>query len=145
MATFALTGVTGLVGSHLLFEIIKQNVHQLNRTRILLLGRDEEEGSLRERVAEIFRQGGYSYLGDAVYDPAELTHFLSHQVICIHFPLDREEALPAADWQALRGTPIDFFFHLAALPDLRNRPETEVSVMNVNFAGTQRVLDLGAR
>lgn len=135
-----------MVGSHLLFEIIKQNVHQLSRTRILLLGRDKGEGeSLRERVAEIFRQGGYSYLGDAVYDPAGLAHFLHHQLVYIHLPLDREITLPAAHWQALRETPIDFFFHLAALPDLRNRPETEANVMNVNFVGTQRVLDLVGR
>ncbi|MBC7923652.1 MAG: SDR family oxidoreductase [Ferruginibacter sp.] len=140
-----MTGITGLIGSHLLFEIVKQNLFQLDRIRVIVLGRSKGEVPLRERVIRIFGAGGYSYLGNAPYDPREVAHFLGHQLVCIDLSLDQEAVIPAAHWQALRGAPIDFFFHLAALPDLRNRPETEANVMNVNFAGTQRVLDLVAQ
>ena len=145
MTTFVLTGVTGLVGSHLFFELIKQHASQLSRIRIIVLGRNKAGKSLRERIIDIFSKGGYSYLGNAAYDPREVDHFLRQQLVCLDVPLDREAVLSPADWKALHQTPIDYFFHLAALTDLRNRPETGTKVMKVNFAGTKRLLDLVAQ
>jgi nucleoside-diphosphate-sugar epimerase len=140
MTTFALTGATGLVGSHLLFEIVKQNLNRLSQIRIYVLGRHKAGKSLQERLINLFAQSGYSYLGTG-YDPRELDHFLRHQLIGLELSLDQPAGFSAA-LQALRHTPIDYFFHLAALPDLRDRPETEAKVMRVNYTGTQRLLDL---
>lgn len=142
MTTYALTGATGLVGSHLLFEIIKQNLDRLGQIRIIVMGRQKAGKSLHERMGYLFKQSGYAYLGSVGYDPKELADFLQHRLVCLDLALDQPMGFSPTAMQTLRSYPIGYFFHLAALPDLRDRPETEAKVMEVNYFGTLRLLDL---
>ena len=59
----AITGVTGLVGRNLLFEIIKQNMNALEDLEIFVFGRGSGDVTLQERVEEIIKQDGVLYLG----------------------------------------------------------------------------------
>ena len=142
MTTYALTGATGLVGSHLVFEIIKQNLDRLGQIRILVMGRPKAGKSLHERMVDLFKQSGYSYLGPADYDPKELADFFKHGLVCLDLALDQPAGISPTALQTLRRYPVDYLFHLAALPDLRDRPETEAKVMEVNHTGTRRLLEL---
>ncbi|MCS7003956.1 MAG: SDR family oxidoreductase [Cytophagales bacterium] len=146
MTNIAITGATGLVGRHLIFEIIQQNLHQLENIRLFILGRNNEKHSLEQRFTDIIASEGFSYwnLDPTEYD--KIFCFLENQVKYIHTHL--EAHIPIVDPSELaqiKETPIDYFFHLAALPDLRNTPATEQRVMQANFLGTKRLLELLAK
>ena len=60
---FAITGATGLLGSNLVWEIIKQNYANLDLLQIIWLGREKGRFSLKQRIASLVDQEGCSYLG----------------------------------------------------------------------------------
>lgn len=52
----AMTGATSLLGRNLLFEIFKENIHDLDRLELILLGRAKESQTLRDRVREMVQR-----------------------------------------------------------------------------------------
>jgi len=139
----AITGSTGLLGRHLFFEILKQRqAGKLpENLKIFLLGRSNAAQSFAERMRKAFQEEGLSYLG--LTADAPLTLFEAH-VHALEADLDTEKLLlsPEEDLKKLQEKPLDFFFHLAALPDLRNSPKTAEKVQKFNVEGTKNTLAL---
>ena len=141
MTTFALTGATGLIGSNLVWEIVKNNLDHLDQIRILWFGRASAEDTLMQRITQMVETEGWQYFSPE-YDQA-----LVQQVCSIIQPIDMDLRLPKLgisqeDYEILTREKIDYFYHLAACSDLRSTPAAEIHVPEVNLEGTNRILEL---
>lgn len=140
---FAITGATGLLGSNLLFEIVKRNISGLDKIEIIILGRGKNNLAIEQRIKDLMVNEGSSYLGlskDEILD----TPFLFKNVIrCVHLDLDKPDlGISAEDYDYLKASPIDIVFHVAALTDFRSSEETIKALRRTNVMGTEGVLDL---
>jgi len=138
----ALTGATGLLGRNLLFEILKQNLGNLDDLEIIVLGRPVHTAPLDNRLHEIFKDDGYSYIE---IDPKDLRIIQQIQqcIVPISFDLTKDNLdISPKDLKILKEEKIDHFFHVAALTDFRAGTSVEAKLRDVNVKGTQRVLAL---
>jgi len=133
----AITGATGLLGRNLLFEIIKQNLENLDSLELYVLGRRSGGTSIQQRIADIVRKDGLLYIG---LDRAD------EILRCIHpmeMDLNKEKLRLSDDnYKKLKTNPIDFFFHIAALTDFRKTPLVAKSLYNTNVYGTKKIIEL---
>lgn len=141
MTTFALTGATGLIGSNLVWEIVKNNLDRLDQIRILWLGRSSTEDTLMQRITQMVETQGWQYFSSN-YDQT-----LVEQVCSIISPIEMDLRLPKLgisqeDYKILTDEKIDYFYHFAASSDLRSTSVADARVSEVNFEGTNRVLEL---
>ncbi|MCU0641106.1 MAG: SDR family oxidoreductase [Candidatus Margulisbacteria bacterium] len=139
----ALTGATGLLGRNLLFEIIKQNLSDLDSLEILILGRSVKENSLDNRLESIIDKEGSYYLGfNGHLDDVNKLNIFRHSVP-IFFDLTHEHlGISDESLQILKRKPIDLFIHIAALTDFRAGHSVEQKLYDVNVNGTKQVIDL---
>ncbi len=141
---FALTGGTGLLGSNLLFEIIKNNLENLDNIKIFFLARNEEFmfKSLGERIREILLKDGVYYLG---IDP-EYTSIIEKILNCIipiPFELTKTNlGISEQSYSQMKEEKIDYFFHSAALTDFRDNLDVQMKLDEINIIGTLRVINL---
>jgi len=139
----AITGATGLLGRNLLFEILKQNLSNLDDLTIFVLGRSEKEHTLRERIKEILIKDGFNYLNINENEKEEKLKEFENTIVPILFDLSREKLnLRNNDFEKLKKKKIDFFFHVAALTDFRNTPSAIKGLDEINIRGTNRLLEL---
>ena len=61
----AITGATGLLGRNLLFEILKNNLRNLDNLQIFILGRSHEGCSLNQRLSDIILNDGLEYIASS--------------------------------------------------------------------------------
>lgn len=143
---FALTGGTGLLGRNLLFEILKQNIDNLDDTEIFVFGRGKDKFSLEARLKQIITEDGSYYLG---FTPETISPTLLNKIFSIIIPIIFDLTAPdlgidSADFEKLKKGPIDYFFHLAALTDFRSGPAVEAKLKEINFEGTKKICSLVA-
>ncbi len=139
----AITGATGVVGRHLLFELIKQHTGRLDRLEVLVLGRGDAGASLRERMRQIVLEDGTPYVLGEGRGTGGLSEFCTERIRCVDMDLERDDlALSPHDLRRLRAEPIDCFLHSAALTDLRNTPAVAAAARETNLLGTRRLLSL---
>src|SRR5687768_498092 len=115
----ALTGATGFLGRHLLFEIIKRNLAEVDRLEILVLGRSDGELPLRQRMQEVVLRDGLDYLGLAGDGSPDIVEGILHAITPVPLDLEGGELTGAARAHVARA-PIDLAIHCAALTDFRN-------------------------
>ena len=138
-----MTGATSLVGRIFLLEIIKQNLIDCQITSIVILGRCQKEKSIRQRIEEILLEDGSEYLGVSQTDFREIFAVWRERLTCFEFELDKDNLnMQPQDLEYLRSTPIDFFFHIAALTDFRDSSAVQVNLCTTNVAGMERILKL---
>jgi nucleoside-diphosphate-sugar epimerase len=145
MTTIAITGATGFLGRNLLFEVLKQHQHRLYSLQLFILGRSSRKQSLKARIADVYREDGSSYLAAGQDTDANiLAFFESPQVHYIETDLAAEEHIVADDGQfrTLKNALIDYFFHFAAMPDLRSTATAAEEVHRTNMQGTNKLLRL---
>jgi len=141
----AITGATGLLGRNLLFEIIKQNLDNLDSLKIFILGRNKFGVNIRQRVRQILLDDGFSYLSLSGERAEEVNTRLEDVITCIEADLDEHKMdIRPGDLGQLKAAPIDLFFHVAALTDFRNAPNVIDALKRTNFHGTQQVLELAS-
>ncbi len=148
MAKFriAITGVTGLVGRNLLFEIIKQNISNLDKLEIFVLGRHSKSADIRERIFNILKDDGVYYISSDCNVREMVLQTMDSFIKCISIKLEEPSlSLKDDDFRKLSKEPIDIFFHLAALTDLRHGPIVERKVREINVNGTLHILSLISR
>ncbi|OGC21540.1 hypothetical protein A2291_02725 [candidate division WOR-1 bacterium RIFOXYB2_FULL_42_35] len=139
----AITGATGLLGRNLVFEIIKQNINNLNDLEIIVLGRDEKNMVLSGRMKYILLEDGFDYLGIRDKERNQKLEEINKCIVSISFDLSKDKlAISDEDFAILKGKTIDYFFHLAALTDFRNTPKVRISLDEINIKGTNRILKL---
>ena len=134
-----MTGATGLLGRNILFEIIKQNLSQLDRVKIIILGRSTPSLTLHQRMQEIIVSDGLYYL-NAPHSGTLLKLAMS-TLVCIEFDIESGWVLPK-DHDYLNRTPFDYFFHLAAVSDFRKTELIKNKLYKINVTGTHHVLNL---
>lgn len=139
----AITGATGLIGRNLLFEIIKQNINNLNDVEIIVLGRNKDGTDIHSRIQDIVLSDGISYVSATKSQYAQVKDYCKTGIKSVCADLDANKlGLGRDDFSYLKSSPIDLFFHLAALTDLRNTPVIEKALEKTNVTGTQQVIDL---
>ncbi len=133
-----MTGSTGLLGRNLLFEILKQNLNELDKLQIFTLGRPQKACPIGNRIENIIESDGHFYLNLNGSAPD-----LQKCIIPISFDLTKEDlGLSAEELELLKKQKIDYFFHVAALTDFRSDSRTKEKLENINVKGTQRLLRL---
>ncbi|NTU70007.1 NAD-dependent epimerase/dehydratase family protein [bacterium] len=140
---YALTGATGLVGSHLLWEILQQRVTDLESTQIFILGRGSKTQSLHARIKLLLQEGGLTYI--SLNKDIQQKILKAFDSICffVDFDLtDDRQRLPRRVMFELTRAPIDFFYHVGANTDLRDGGVVEASLLRTNVSGTQNILKL---
>jgi nucleoside-diphosphate-sugar epimerase len=141
-----LTGVTGLLGRNLLFEIIKQHFDDLPGIKIFLLGRSTKENDLITRIFDIIENDGMDYLAIDKAGYNDLRNTLSSIIHCINFELESNtDQLSHADENLLKIHGVDYFFHIASCTDFRSAENVKKKLWSVNVDGTMRVLQLAKK
>ena len=142
-----MTGATGLLGRNFLFEIIKQHLTELDTLKIFILGRSNQNESLKKRIETLLKEDGANYLN--IPPDSELHRYLIDKTIqCLPFELNtNENDFSQEDLQQLKVTPIDYIFHIASLTDFRSEKAVVDRLTQVNQKGTLKLLhflkDLG--
>ncbi len=139
----AITGATGLLGRNLLFEIIKQNLDRLDSLEIIALGRNKNSADIQHRIRDIILNDGLSYFSDDKSAVARIKDYCATGIKTVYADLDKDKlGLDRGDFNRLKEPAIDFFFHLAALTDLRYTPVVEEALRRTNIEGTRQILHL---
>ena len=138
-----ITGATGLIGRNLLFEIIKQNLNRLDDIEIIVLGRNKDGTNIGSRIRNIVLNDGLYYISPTESQRTIIEEYSKTQIKAIYADLDKDKlSLKQDDFNKLKSSPIDAFFHLAALTDLRYTPGVGEALEKTNVYGTQKILDL---
>lgn len=138
-----ITGATGLIGRNLLFEIIKQNLDNLHNVHIIVMGRDKDGLNIHQRIQEIVLSDGISYIASQKTNVNTIKEYCKTGIRSVYVDLDMQKlGLKNDDYIELKKEPIDFFFHLAALTDLRHTPKIEQALIRANICGTKQILEL---
>ena len=138
-----ITGATGLLGRNLLFEIIKQNLNRLDTVQIVVLGRNKDGTNIYERIRKIVLTDGLSYITPSKENVELIKQYCQTGIKAIYTDLDKENiGLKNEDYIELKQSTIDYFFHLAALTDLRSTPKIEQALNKTNIFGTRQILEL---
>lgn len=139
MVNIILTGATGLLGRNLLFEILKQNINHLDNLKIFTFIRCQDPNSVSKRIQDIIANDGCDYLGltDSSYEK------LTQCIIPIYYDLTQIQlGISLDDLCRLKAEKIDYFFHVAALTDLRGGAFIEKACLQINLIGTGKILQL---
>jgi nucleoside-diphosphate-sugar epimerase len=138
--TIAMTGATGLLGSNLLFEIIKQNIDNLDNLEIILFGRSQRNISYKLRISNMLSDECFYYLG-INYNEYLFKKILS-SIIIIESNFLVNNIIDKYDLNILQEKSIDYFFHIAAYTDFRSTPIVSKKLYEVNVNGTKQLLYL---
>jgi len=139
---YALTGVTGLLGRNVFFEIIKDNLINLDNIEIVILGRASKDESLSKRIENIFHSEGLNYLSVDSAKLRELNLFFETKITYVNIDLSSSEIITDAERIKLIGKSINYFFHIAASTDFRSDKKTIKRLHQQNVIGTSQVLEL---
>ncbi|HPS20293.1 MAG TPA: SDR family oxidoreductase [Candidatus Omnitrophota bacterium] len=136
-----LTGATGLLGRNLLFEILKRNLNHLDSLELFVLGRNNKEVTISQRIQRILSGDGYLYIG---IDPeSQKAKEINSSIKCISMNLDHHKLnMDPQDYEILKSKPIDVFFHVAACTDFRDTPNVVEMLKVINVEGTRHILEL---
>ena len=134
-----LTGATGLLGSHVLYELLKRHLGRLESLEIVLLGRRGGFPCLRTRIEAMLAAELADYVGRPL---AAWEHeWVSKHLRPVDFELGPEPEPVGEAERVLQEEPIDFFLHVAGLTDFRGAERLEAT----NVLGSQRLQDLLSR
>lgn len=139
----AITGATGLIGRNLLFEIIKQNLKSLDDLKIFVLGRSKCNIDIQKRIKKIIQEDGLFYLSLNKKEEDRVLDYCDVGIRGINIDLDAGKlGLTTDGIKELNESPIDIFFHLAAMTDLRHSSVIAKALIKTNVIGTQQILGL---
>lgn len=143
-----LTGVTGHLGRHVMFEYILRYWDNLDDLELVLLGRGNETANFERRIRSILLDDGLDYLkscGSRWTTKFRLTKFLRNNIRFIECHLDAPEmGLRAEDRQLLENLSIDQVFHVAALTEFGGTKSAEEKLSLNILQGTKCMLELAS-
>jgi len=141
----AITGATGVLGRNLLFELIKRRISCLDSLEIFVLGRGNGAADGHSRVRRMILRDGLAYLAAGRGASREIMRFVEQRIRSVEADLNRPQlGVRREDRRCLGAAPIDYFFHSAALTDLRNTRAARQRLHAVNVEGTKHVLSLAS-
>ena len=141
--TFVITGATGFLGSNFIQELLNFQEDELDHLNLIVLGRNTEDESLKNRVASLFGNSDYPYLTFEHHKKGkEKTKFLAQKAKYININLQKDDlGISDIDLANLKNIEIDYFFHIAALTDLRLTDLAREKNIESNYKGTHRILN----
>ncbi len=141
-----ITGATGLLGSNLLLEWVKQSLSNLESLHISVFGRQKNDRNLEVRVRDIvLGKEGLAYLKLTADDARVLNidKFLTRQIHYVDYDLDANDlGLSDRSLEKLRHTSFDYFYHIASRTDFRSTPSVKKLLYKTNYEGTKSILSL---
>jgi nucleoside-diphosphate-sugar epimerase len=141
-----ITGATGVVGRNLLFEFLKNSLADLGSLELIILGRSHEHASLARRVTGAILADGLPYVSPDGGAEHRIRDYCESGIRCIEIDLDQDGlSLTQKDLAYLKASPVDFFFHAAALTDLRSSGAVARAIHRTNVGGTLKILELVSR
>lgn len=137
----AITGVTGLLGSNLLVEIIQYFKNDLKNVGLILFGRNDENDTFANRIFNII---DCDYRDIFEIEQKEcIDHFLNENIRYIDINLCRRDlGLKNEDFEYLKKIKIDIFYHCGACTDFRNSSKVTKKLDEINIEGTKAILQL---
>lgn len=139
---YALTGVTGLFGRNVFFEIIKDNLEELSNIEFIILGRSSRNESLKKRIKNIFFSEGVNYLSVDDSNNRNFDKFFEENITYVDINLSRTEIISKTEREKLLGKSITYFMHIAAVTDFRTDPKVIETLNQQNVVGTAQILEL---
>ncbi len=138
-----ITGVTGLLGRNIFFELIKQNLDELDSLEMYILGRRTVSKSLDDRLWDILFNDGVDYIYGESCSSDALQEFFEDNIHPIEIDLDEETpCLDPDDLNLMKSGPIDYVIHVAAMTDIRSTAGVAYALHKSNVGGTQRLLEM---
>lgn len=138
----ALTGATGFIGRHLLFEIVKQNLSRLNDLKVFVLGRNSAKQNLAKRLIELFDEEAWTYLNVPKFFEKDIRNWLQTNLIGVEIDLKSEKLIDQENLRKIQSVPLDFFVHLAAVPNLQTTQKVAQETYEANVGGTRKIVQL---
>ncbi|WP_378186840.1 SDR family oxidoreductase [Aquimarina sp. W85] len=140
--TFVLTGITGHLGRHVFFEIIKDHMSDLDALKIFILGRSSKENSLSKRIEDILTTDGKDYLMLDSESMRKVKSFNATNVSYLDINLSGDELIGTDALAKLTNVQIDHFLHIAAATSFRTDDKTVQRLHATNVMGTSKILEL---
>jgi nucleoside-diphosphate-sugar epimerase len=140
--TYALTGVTGLLGRNVFFEIIKDNLKNLNNIEFVILGRSSTKESLKNRIENIFFGEGINYLSVDIKNHLEFDEFFESNITYVEINLSSSKIISETEREKLVGKSISNFLHIAASTEFGDDPIVIETLNQQNVTGTAQILAL---
>ncbi len=139
----ALTGGTGLLGSNLILEILKNNYKNLSDLEIIFFGRDSKEKKLSQRIYSIIKEDVLDYIDDPELEFSAIANWLEENTNYVNFDFaDPNIKVSDESIKMLKSKKIDFFFHVAALTNLWNDEKSKRDLDIINYQGTINIVNL---
>ncbi len=128
---------------NLLWEIIKNNISQLENIEIFILGRSKNGKSLSLRIEEKLKKDGVYYISSEKTQQEKVLKLFNVFCRFIEFDfVETNERVSNVNRWKLSSAPIDFFYHIGASTDLRGGELIESILLRTNIQGTQNILNL---
>lgn len=130
-----LTGVTGLIGRHVLYELLKKNIEGKHNGKIYLLIRSNKDQTARERLDDLLSHKFLpSYLEK--FDLNFLTSFTECIEGDLCEPTLRKQILEKIDKKEKIN-----IIHSAATTNLFHNEESKQSVIDINYNGSKNLMN----
>lgn len=124
---YLLTGVTGVLGSHILYELIYR-IHRNDYTgNLVVLVRPQANQSVEQRIDRLFAS---PLIPDYIRE-VDLSRIRTHHLRVIPFELNQ-----SIDWKAVLGSERYHLLHLAASVNLANTPAAHQETLQTNYEGS---------
>ena len=131
MNQILLTGATGNIGSHVLYELVNDFHHQNKKTKIFVVIRPTKTKTAKERlVSEVFNK-------DVVPEKIKefYQEFCTKQIEVIEGSIDNFTFPASAEKDLL-------IYHLAASVNLGTHPKAKEEITNINYAKTKAFFEI---
>lgn len=131
---FILTGATGVLGSHVFYELLLKLHHNGYKGKIVLLLRSKKDKTYTERFEELFSD---KLLPDYMLE-VDIMRICRDHIALVDFDLDNA---PAGDIPALLGNERYHLIHCAASVNLGNNPGAYEEIRRTNYLGTMNLIE----
>lgn len=129
---YVLTGTTGILGSHVLYELLKKCLEGEITGKLILLTRSSKTMSAQQRIEKLF---------DPELIPAYLREYtldeIFHWIRVVETDLKRAEAAMDSLSQLTQKA---VFIHMASLVDLGTKESTRIKIYENNYLPTKELL-----
>ncbi|MDN5201108.1 SDR family oxidoreductase [Fulvivirgaceae bacterium BMA10] len=138
----AITGATGLLGRTILLEFIKRNISDLSRLKLIIFGRSTNDAALSDRIHHIILNQAPTYCKTDAEGQDKLRSFCNTNISFFDWDLNSPIDPMDERIRKIKHKRIHFFFHAAALTDLRNSPNAESKIFTSNYLGTKNMFSI---
>lgn len=131
---YLITSPTGLLASHILYQLLEDNINNLENIRIINLVHNLTEEKLNNTLRK-----------DLLYKKTQKVSLkkIKEILINVNFELtEKDLALDRSFVKKMKGVKIHHLFHSAAMTDFRNKESVKAKLHNINVDGTANTLIL---